>query len=105
LFPIPNGNGVARDLAQSADGTMLVVGSQNIGPFLVKLTSAGRVVWARFRTHKKMRRSALCAPAATASAEADRLARTKPIAGRPGPVQRQRRIVVRREVEPAPAAL
>jgi uncharacterized delta-60 repeat protein len=42
-FPMPNGNGVARDLSQLPDGTLLVGGTQGITPLLVKLSSAGQV--------------------------------------------------------------
>jgi uncharacterized delta-60 repeat protein len=41
-FPMPSG-GVARDVAQLADGSLLAAGTQGITPLLAKLTSAGRV--------------------------------------------------------------
>jgi hypothetical protein len=42
-FPATTANvsGVARDLAQLPDGSLLVAGSQGIGPLLAKLSSAG----------------------------------------------------------------
>ena len=42
-FPAATANvsGIARDLAQLSDGSLLVAGSQGVGPLLAKLSSAG----------------------------------------------------------------